>query len=289
VRVLTANIWARSGPYAVRAGLLRAEVGVLAPDLIALQEVEDGPGAGNQAEELFGPLGYAVEYERREGSYRADPGIAVASRLPVRARQVIDLPHGGAGLAVRIDGGSGEFWFCSASTGHGWPHEEVLREDAVVALNAALTELADGDPLPPVLAGDFDATPEHASIRFLTGRQSLRGRSTAWTDAFAVAGEGPPATWSSDNPYVAPFAAAVFAEPVHARRIDYVFVGSPFTWRPRVVVRSARVVLKGTAQAAPSDHWGLLADLGVDAVALGGGRGLEAWEETARLLWPDQP
>ena len=289
MRILQLNVWARSGPYETRARLLRAEVGLLAPDLIALQEVDVGPGESNQAEELFGALGYTVEFERRQGSYRADPGIAVASRLPLTGRRVIELPHGGVGLAVRVDVGGDGFWFCSASTGHGWPHQEMIREEAVVALDEALSELAGGDQRPPILAGDFDATPENASIRFLTGKQSLYGRSTSWTDAFAVAGEGAPYTWSTDNPYVAPFAAAVFAEPAHHRRIDYVLVGSPFTWRPRVVVRSARVVLKGDAQAAPSDHWGVLADLDLDGVALGGGRGLETWDETARLLWPDQP
>jgi hypothetical protein len=67
-----------------------------------------------------------------------------------------------------------------------------------------------------------------------------------------------------------------------------VFVGSPFVWRPRVVVRSCRVVLTGTAQAAPSDHYGVLADLEIDGVALGGGRGLETWAETAAQLWPEQ-
>jgi hypothetical protein len=49
------------------------------------------------------------------------------------------------------------------------------------------------------------------------------------------------------------------------------------------------VVLKGDAQAAPSDHWGVVADLELDGIALGGGRGLETWAQTARLLWPDQP
>ena len=289
MRILQLNVWARSGPYATRERLLRAEVGLLAPDLIALQEVDAGPGESNQAEELFGPLGYEVVYERRDGDYRGDPGIAVATRHPVRDRRVLELPHGGVCLAVRVAAGGAEFWFCSATTGHGWPHQEALREDAVVALDAAIAELADGDDLPPVLAGDFDATPEHASIRFLSGKQSLQGRSTSWTDAFAVAGEGAPYTWSTENPYVAPFAAAVFAEPDHHRRIDYVLVGSPFTWRPRIAVRSARVVLKGDAQAAPSDHWGVLADLELDGIALGGGRGLETWAETARLLWPDQP
>jgi endonuclease/exonuclease/phosphatase family metal-dependent hydrolase len=289
VRILQLNVWARSGPYATRERLLRSEVGLLAPDLIALQEVDAGPGESNQAAELFGPLGYEVVYERRDGDYRGDPGIAVATRHPVRDRRVLELPHGGVALAVRVAVGGTEFWFCSATASHGWPHQEVLREDAVVALDEGLAELAAGDDVPPVLAGDFDATPENASIRFLTGKQSLRGRSTSWTDAFAVAGEGTPYTWSTDNPYVAPFAAAVFAEPEHHRRIDYVLVGSPFTWRPRIAVRAARVVLKGDAQAAPSDHWGVLADLDLDGIALGGGRGLETWDETARLLWPDQP
>src|SRR3954453_3744318 len=285
MRILQLNVWARSGPYPTRERLLRAEVGLLAPDLIALQEVDAGPGEGNQAEELFGPLGYDVVYERREGSYRGDPGIAVATRHPVRDPRALRPPHGGGCRAVRVAVGGAEFWFCSATTSSGWPHQEALREDAVVALDAAITELADGDERPPILAGDFDATPDHASIRFLTGRQSLQGRSTSWTDAFAVAGQGRAETWSTDNPYVAPFAAAVFAEPDHHRRIDYVFVGSPFTWRPRVAVRSARVVLVGDAQAAPSDHWGVLADVDLDGIALGGGRGLETWEETAQLLW----
>jgi endonuclease/exonuclease/phosphatase family metal-dependent hydrolase len=289
MRILTANIWARSGPYAVRADLLRREVGVLAPDVIALQEVDAGPGESNQAEELFGPLGYQVAYERRVGENVGDPGIAVASRYPIVDRKLIELPHGGPGLAARIEYAGERFWFCSAVPMSIWPHQEGDREDEAVALDAALTELADGDEIPPILAGDFDATPDAASIRFLTGLQSLHGRSTAWTDAWTIAGDGTPGhTWSSDNPYVAPFATAVFAQPVHHRRIDYVFVGSPFVWRPRVVVRSCRVVLTGTAQAAPSDHYGVLADLEIDGVALGGGRGLETWAETAAQLWPEQ-
>jgi endonuclease/exonuclease/phosphatase family metal-dependent hydrolase len=287
VRVLTANIWARSGPYPVREQLLRQQVGLLAPDLIALQEVDSGPGGGNQAAELFEPLGYEVAYERREGENRADPGIAVASRHPIRDRRLLELPHGGAGVAARIAAAGEEFWFCSAVPMPGWPHQEGGREDEVVVLDAALAELAAGDTIPPILAGDFDATPEAASIRFLTGLQSLQGRSTAWYDAWTTAGDGSPGhTWSSANPYVAPFAAAVFAQPVHHRRIDYVFVGSPFVWSPRVVVRSCEVVLTGTPDAAPSDHYGVLADLEIDGIALGGGRGLDTWSETEALLWP---
>ena len=287
MRVLTLNVWARSGPYATREPLLRKGIEDLAPDVMALQEVDVGPGSGNQAEELFGPLGYEVAFEPRPGHYRAGPGIAVASRWPIRDRRLIEMPHGGAAVAVRLESGGEGFWFCSAVPMRPWPGQEGEREAEAVVLDEALTGLADGDTRPPILAGDFDATPDSASIRFLTGRQSLRGRDTAWYDAWEVAGDGSPGhTWTSDNGYVAPFAEAVFAQPVHHRRIDFVFVGSPFRWRPRVVVRSCRVVLAWDGEAAPSDHHGVLADLDLDGVSLGGGRGLEAWPEVEASLWP---
>jgi endonuclease/exonuclease/phosphatase family metal-dependent hydrolase len=271
----------------MREPLLRQGIVLLAADLVALQEVDVGPGEGNQAEQLLGSLGYEVAYERRVGAEVADPGIAVASRRPIIDRRFIELPHGGAALAVRIGSGHGPFWFCCAVPMPGWPGREGQREDEAVALDEALVELAAGDELPPVLAGDFDATPDSASIRFLTGLQSLQGRSTVWYDAWAVAGDGSPGhTWTSDNPYVAPFAAAVFAQPVHHRRIDYVFVGSPLRWRPRVAIRSCQVVLTGEPQAAPSDHYGVLADLDLDGITLGGGRGLRTWAETEATLWP---
>jgi len=286
MRVMTLNLWAREGPYSTRERLLRQGVGLLAPDVLALQEVDAGPGDGNQAEELLGPLGYTVAYERREGEYRADPGIAVASRHPITGRQLIELPNGGAVLAARLGAGGEAWWFCCAKPVPFEPGREGEREVEALALDAALADLAAGDRIPPILAGDFDATPDAASMRFLTGLQSLQGRSTLWWDAWTVAGDGSPGhTWSSDNPYVAPFAAAVFAQPVHHRRIDYILVGSPFRWRPRVVVRSCKVVLTEVGGAAPSDHYGVMADLELNGVAIGRGQGLGTWTEAANHLW----
>lgn len=288
MRVMTINIWAREGPYPTRARLLRQGIGLLAPDLLALQEVDAGPGGGNQAEELFGPLGYQIVYERREGDERADPGIAVASRHPTTRRELIELPNGGAVLAVRIEAGDDTFWFCCAKPVPFEPGREGEREAEALALDTALVDLAAGDSIPPILAGDFDATPEAASMRFLTGLQSLQGRSTLWWDAWTTAGDGSPGhTWSSDNPYVAPFAAAIFAQPLHHRRIDYVLIGSPFRWRPRVVVRSCRVVLTEMGGDAPSDHYGVMADLELNGVVVGRGEGLAAWTDAANHLWPE--
>jgi endonuclease/exonuclease/phosphatase family metal-dependent hydrolase len=287
MRVLTTNIWARSGPYTVREPLLRQGIAQLAPDVVALQEVDSGPGSTNQAEQLLAPLGYQVVYERRDGESVADPGIAIASRYPVVDRRLIELPHGGAAVAARLQAGADLFWFCCAVPMPGWPGLEGQREDEAIALDEALINLADGDELPPILAGDFDATPDSASIRFLTGLQSLQGRSTVWYDTWAVAGDGSPGyTWSSKNPYVAPFAAAVFAQPVHHRRIDYIFVGSPFRWRPRIAVRSSQVVLRGDQTSAPSDHFAVMADLDLNGITLGQSRGLDTWADTAEMLWP---
>lgn len=284
MRVLTINIWAHSGPYDQREPLLRDELAALQPDLIALQEVDVASRDGNQAAELLDGAGYEVVYERREGPHRADPGIAVASRLPMRDRQTRELGHGGVALAAKVAVGDEEFWFCNGVPLSWLPDREDQREEECLALDDWLGEIAHGDPIPPILAGDFDATPDAASIRFLSGLQSLVGRSTYWVDTFALAGDGSKGyTWSSRNPYVSPFSLAVFAQPEHHRRIDYVFLGSPFRWSPRWVVRSSRVALVGTPEAAPSDHWGVVTDLSL----LPPSDGLAGWSAIHDQLWPN--
>jgi endonuclease/exonuclease/phosphatase family metal-dependent hydrolase len=53
----------------------------------------------------------------------------------------------------------------------------VARERQAVASARLVEELLDGAERHVVLAGDFDATPDAASIRVWTGRQSLDGVS----------------------------------------------------------------------------------------------------------------
>ncbi len=282
MRVLQLNMWARYGPYADREPRLRQLFAELMPDLIALQEVEvggDGTHAPNQAAELLRPLGYSVAYTPHPGGKH--PGIAIASRLPLGEPHVAELGHEGVAIAAPVRIGSDNLWFCSAVPLSWLPGREGEREDECVTLDRWLCELAADETLPPVLAGDFDATPDAASIRFLMGQQSLQSRSTFWADAFSLAGDGSPGyTWTTESPYVQPFAEAVFGQPVHHRRIDYVFVGSPIRWKPRVIIRSARVVGRYEGGGAPSDHYGVVADLEVDGPVFGAGRGLDAWDDT---------
>jgi endonuclease/exonuclease/phosphatase family metal-dependent hydrolase len=279
MRVLQLNMWARYGPYADRRPRLRRLFEELGPDLIALQEVDHGSDGSSQADELLDGLGYDVRYTPHPGDRH--PGIAVASRLEVLADDVRELGHDGVAIAAQVRTDGGPLWFCSAVPLSWLPGREGEREDECVVLDTWLAGLAADDELPPILAGDFDATPDAASIRFLTGRQSLQRRSTYWADAFELAGDGSPGfTWTTESPYVQPFAEAVFGEPVHRRRIDYVFVGSPIRWKPRLIIRSARVVGRYEDGAAPSDHYGVVADLELDGPAFGGGGGLDAWDET---------
>jgi endonuclease/exonuclease/phosphatase family metal-dependent hydrolase len=57
--------------------------------------------------------------------------------------------------------------------------------------------------LPTIITGDFNAAPDTAGIRFLSGLQALNRHSVCYHDAWAVAGDGPGHTWSADNPLAA--------------------------------------------------------------------------------------
>jgi hypothetical protein len=69
-------------------------------------------------------------------------------------------------------------------------------------------------------------------------------------------------------------------------RLPGPLVCAPFRWRPRVVVRSCKVVLTEVGGDAPSDHYGVMADLELNGVAIGRGEGLGTWTEAANRLWP---
>jgi endonuclease/exonuclease/phosphatase family metal-dependent hydrolase len=79
------------------------------------------------------------------------------------------------------------------------------RLDAEAARERQALALTDLDArhrgaLPTIVAGDLNAGPDAASIRFLTGLQSLAGRSVHYHDAWAVAGDGAGHTWTTPTP-----------------------------------------------------------------------------------------
>ncbi|HEY1382096.1 MAG TPA: endonuclease/exonuclease/phosphatase family protein [Dongiaceae bacterium] len=272
LRVLTFNIWNEEGDERRFAHINRG-LRALAPDLIAFQEVARSArhdrlvmlleGTGLHGLHQADVMLTAPPHAHRYG------GSAFASRWPYRVVEVLDPRMSDAmdvpwcSLAVKVPiPGAGDVLFIA--TAAAW------RLDAEAARERQVLALADLDArhrcaLPTIIAGDFNARPDAASIRFLSGLQSLNGRSVHYHDAWAVAGEGPGHTWSCGNPNAASVMDQIVRQPGCRRRIDYVFVGS---WhahpQAQCRIESARLVFdQPTDGLWPSDHFGVLVDLDI--------------------------
>lgn len=267
ISVLTLNLWHDAGPWRERARLIRREIARLEPDLVGFQEVLRGDGV-DLAAELVSELGYAVEFVSATRFWRdekLDFGNAVASRWPISAREELTLPDGGDGetraaLSVTADAPLGPISF--TTTHLNWKlHHGAIRERQVRALCDHVRARRPRGGFPPILVGDFNAEPDSAEIRYVTGLQSLEGRSVYLADAWRVAGDGGRGlTWSNRNPY-----ARAWFEP--DRRIDYVFVGHPAAGGLGRVERCRVVACEPEGNVWPSDHFGVLAELASEAAA----------------------
>jgi endonuclease/exonuclease/phosphatase family metal-dependent hydrolase len=261
LKVLSLNLWHDAGPWPARAKRIREWIDRLDPDLVGFQEALEGDGV-DLAAELMAGRGYHLDFAAATPRWLGRDvafGNAVASRWPIAERAVLALPGGGDGetrsaLSVTVEAPCGPIAFTCTHLNWRFHHGHV-RERQVLALAEWARARRPKDGFPPVMVGDFNAAPESAEIRFLSGLQSLAGRSVYWNDAFAVAGDGGPGlTWSNRNDH-----AREWLEP--DRRIDYVFVGPPR--RDGVgQVTDCRVVCDDVVDGVwPSDHFGVLAEL----------------------------
>ncbi len=267
LRVMTLNLLAPAhADWERRRLVLKAGLEKLRPDVIALQESVSGDGY-DQVADLLGP-GYRVA--RHPWPSPDGVGAGLASRWDIRVvRQVdlrvterVDLPWSAAVIAeIAAPEPIGSLLFV-----HHKPTYHVgyalERELQAVECARSVEELVGGRKAHVVLAGDFDDTPDSASVRFWTGRQSLHGCSVAYCDAWeAVHGDEPGHTFTPANPLVR--AGEMSLE--LGRRIDYVMV--------RCGVHGPTLEITGCRRAfdAPvndvwaSDHFGVVADLRLPA------------------------
>jgi endonuclease/exonuclease/phosphatase family metal-dependent hydrolase len=274
MRILTINVQNLDGDPR-RQQFLNEELRRLSPDLLALQEVVQSEEL-RQLDELLAGSGLNGTHQAQTLAYEppwADRygGTAIATRWPHRVVETLDLRLQDAAdvpwctLAAVVEvPGEGEMVFVSTTAS--W------RLDAEAARERQALALADLDTrhrraLPTVIAGDFNADPDAASIRFLTGRQSLAGRSVYYQDAWAAAGEGPGHTWTDANPVARAVIDQIVRQPGHARRIDYVLIGSGHAHsQGSCRVRSAKVVFDRDSDGVwASDHFGVLVEADVEA------------------------
>jgi endonuclease/exonuclease/phosphatase family metal-dependent hydrolase len=257
LRVATLNLWGLRGDWPARRSVIAAGLAELNPDLVALQESVVTEERDQVAEIL--PSHHLVHQRRREPDGQ---GVSIASRWPVAAVHEVDLDvsprtadFACTTLVAEIDAPIGALLFVNHLPNWQLGLEYEREQQAVVA--ARFVEgLVEETGRHVVLAGDMDADPEAASIRFWSGRQSLDATSVCYRDAWASARPGEAGhTFVPDNPLGAdwdwPF-----------RRIDYIFVRCGEHGGPTLAVRSCRQLFERPVDGVwASDHFGVTADL----------------------------
>lgn len=261
-RFVTFNLMGMGEPVERRMALAAAAMADLNVDAVALQEVcEHAPHFPNQAATLAKELGcHHVFAPTKQLETGVVEGLAILSRHPIRDQEAYPLPSAEGGRIVQrvvLESPAGPLVIFNTHLDY-HPRNGATREKQVVAVTEILH--AHLGETPSLLAGDFNATPDHDEIRFLRGRHTLEGRRAYLHDAYArvhpiedPAGE----TWAKRNPMTRRWR---WLEP--DRRIDFIFVSS-IEVSGRGEVRSCRVVLDQPDDEGlfPSDHFGVMADI----------------------------
>jgi len=245
-----------------RLAMVTDELRALAPDVIALQEASHTRRAGVVARRLAESLGYRYVFE--PATTRLTPitplnrlivtllgfseGLAVVSRFPVASSGVYELPRCRNKLDPRI--------LLRVDVTTPWGPFSVFNThtNADPCQIERITDIVRDAGLsgPFVVAGDFNMTETSATIQSLLRWGRL-------IDAFRTA--HPDA--SGATVYQRPWAATSTV----SRRVDFILVGGlPDAGRSvcgsRVIAATPRRGPDGRT-LWPSDHYGVLADLGV--------------------------
>jgi endonuclease/exonuclease/phosphatase family metal-dependent hydrolase len=271
LRVLTLNLWQRYGAWSDRRSLLIEGLRTLQPDIAAFQESIKNDEY-DQITDLLGPTFHIAHQKNRDPQ---GMGISIASRWPLSEVREVDLnvtprctgfPAGALVTEVQAPDPFGTLLLVNH-----FPHWQLNfereRELQAVATARFIEEQVQRAPRQVVLAGDFDADPQAASMRFWSGRQSLANLSVCYRDAWqSTHAEDPGHTFTPANPVVKdevvknmhPFRDWPF------RRIDYIFLRFGAHGGQALDIEAcARVFDKPVDGIWASDHFGLVADLAV--------------------------
>lgn len=265
LRVATMNVLGPDNPdWQQRRQVLAEVLPRLQADVVALQEVPVAT-APEVVHELLGP-GYHV----RGFARTAENGIGavLATRQPHRVLDEIDqrcTPRSQefpwcATLIVEVETPVGTTLVAHHKPSWQFGYEHEREQQALAAARAI--EAHAGAAAHAIVLGDFDATPDAASVQFWRGRRSLDGMSVCYQDAWETVrpGEAGP-TFSTENPLVR---AGEVATAV-SRRIDYVLVRSGIHGPTLQVLACERVLDAPVDGVWASDHYGVVADLAVPA------------------------
>lgn len=281
MRVLTQNLWgyyyplegpgtgkARPGAepaaWSDRRAVLADGLRALDPDLAAFQEAIHHDDY-DQLPDLLGPGYHLAHQTRREAD---GSGVSLASRWPLGQVHEVDLqltPRTKGFLSValvaeiEVPPPIGPLLFVNHKPNFEL-HLEHERGLQAVATASFVERLVAERERHVVVAGDFDATPDSASLRFWRGRQGLGDTSVCYRDAWEhTHGDESGHTFTPETPLVAEGTWPLD----RGRRIDYVLVRCAEHGPSLDITACARIFDQPVDGVWGSDHFGVVADLAV--------------------------
>jgi endonuclease/exonuclease/phosphatase family metal-dependent hydrolase len=261
IRVYTHNIYGRRAGWDDRRKVLAEGVARRKPDIILFQEEVWTPDY-DQTSDLV-PDGWQVAHSTARSAQESS-GISIASRWPMAVIEEVDLTEGGppidefawAALIVSVTTPLGPVvvvnHFPDAAV-----DRESERERQALAVHRRVRELCDADT-PVVLGGDLDAEPHAASLRFLTGLQSIEGESASYTRAWDAVHPFEPCV--TLDPIRNPLTAGMRNWPY--RQIDHLLVRSAPDGLTALQIDACSLMHDEPVDGVwASDHYGLIMDL----------------------------
>jgi endonuclease/exonuclease/phosphatase family metal-dependent hydrolase len=263
VRVVTLNALGHQQDWPARRRVLSTGLRDLSADVVVFQEVF----TRNDSDDVAELLGSDFQVFHQRGRDQRGGGASIASRWPLAVVHEADLQFDkrlyrsgwiGSLAVVEISVAAPIGRVLIAHHKPTWQSgAEVERERQAVASARAIEEILHGSERHVVLAGDFDATPDSASIRFWMGRQSLDGLSVCYQDAWeATHGGAAGHTFIAENDL-----RSERWRPRPGRRIDYIMVRCGDHGATLDVTKCELLFEEPVDGVWASDHFGVLADL----------------------------
>jgi endonuclease/exonuclease/phosphatase family metal-dependent hydrolase len=260
IRIYSHNIYARRAGWNERRAVLVNGIEQLRPDIILFQEEVWTPDY-DQTRDLA-PDGWSVVHSTARSEQEAS-GISIASRWPTTLIDEVDLTVGGppidefawAALIARVSTPTGPIIVVNHFPDAAADRESERERQALLVVRRIADTSEPGVPV--VLGGDLDAEPDAASLRFLTGVQSLDGESTSFQRAWDAVHRFEPCV--TLDPTRNPLAAGMRGWPY--RQIDHLLVRTAPDGLAELQVEACSVVHdEPTGGVWASDHFGLIVD-----------------------------
>lgn len=251
VKVLTMNLRNDSDEWKRRFELIADEIERIDPDVIGLQEIEIGAGAGDHLNDLLAKRGhvkYALFQKRKPGirGWFTGEGIGVMSRWPIVEKHHEDLPEMRVSVLARVKHPSGGYFDLANTHLH---HQGGAEAEAIRVEEMKQTlDLVDrnDDCWPTFLTGDMNTGETSQTLKdvvaagFVDSYRKVHGAQTNETGSTSpiVLREG-----AAQNP---------------RRRIDFVYGRSAGGRTVEPLSSEVRFRNHDAKGFYPSDHLGVV-------------------------------